>query len=247
MEVGFTAPLLDTIVDNDSLAIHDICKLFFQMDSNSLIPKETSVQAVLFIMFKARLLDVGNRAEDWVADSVADDGTIDWSAKPLFECVWDKDGGLEKIVHMNGAIAVVPEFAKIDQSYAFNDVACDSLARFEKKPCKFIRKDFFTEKQGPNRNVLDLRGSMLKALAVTASNKLQAKQDEIMALADTSASVTLETRQKSLREEALLKARASLVARPKRLRSLTFGTPDKADSGQDKLMITEGCLTVECS
>lgn len=228
IEGGPSQQLLDSFHDKDPHAIPDMCCYLFQAQKSDRLPECSQSASVLAQAMRARLVEVGNRHIAWFNDCVASDGTVDWTKRPLYPFKWKKNGNLEAVRHVSSAEASVPKHVHITQSWALGAPFSDDEARFMLEKSVHYLKDFFPKNSGSNQSRLDRAGNHMSELGKTAAAEIKEKTKDIMQLVANPAEMRLESRQKRLREAALEKARAAIVHKPKRLRSLMTSPEEKA-------------------
>merc|ERR1711924_172747 len=110
--------------------------------------------------------------------------------------------------------------ATITNEFAFVDFASDAGARMVLGKSEYPLCDMFRGNEGPNMFKLSAKGQDLQELAKLAEAEWADKNKKRLALEDTLTPVVLNTREKRVREESLVLARAQIPNQEKKLRML---------------------------
>ena len=202
------ADIANKILEKDPLAMDDIAEMMLQIRKSDHIPADARNFNVLKQMALARAAQVGNRFAGWVDASVDAEGTINWSAQPLFKHSW-QDGVLIGCKHMpSGALAQVPTHLRIDSTWSFDNPTSDDQARWSKGGSIEYIKMWFISTAGPNAYRLDKKGKGFGLLAASAQALIKTKHSELASLLEVSV-MQLTDKRKRQREDALAAARSA--------------------------------------
>ena len=222
-ENGPAKATLDNMDARDPESIRDAFENHLQLGMKDPIPKELQNYSIMKRFLDFRLPQVGNRQIGWFANSVMDDGSVNWTKKPLWGLEWDdEEGRLDAIVHVpSGHKAVVPEHVLITRHFQFVNMHSDRRSLFSLPPARHFCIDLFGANQGPNLHMVDKKGKNLKVLIDRAVHAQKLQDAEARAGASTDAPI-LSSRADAIRRNALQKAREAANNRPKRARTMDF-------------------------
>ncbi|CAK0800974.1 unnamed protein product [Prorocentrum cordatum] len=226
MPGGPSSTLLDAMDDKDKHAVADGFGIVFQISMKDKVPQECRTDVTVFVnTMKLCLAGIGFDVAHWFEKSVGVDGTVGWSALPLYGLQYE-NGRLAKITHVSGDIAWAPAHVTISSSIPLSSASSIDEAHplVGENPLKAA--SYFPAGSGPRPHKcrLDKKGNHLQGLCKIAVDDLDAAKEKFSAIADAPELVTLQTRSKRQRDEALEKARADRAAAPKVRRQLTYST-----------------------
>eukprot|EP00959_Pyramimonas_sp_CCMP1952_P397200 8322471-Pyramimonas_sp.AAC.1 len=163
----------------------------------------------------------------WIKDCVnPDTGVIDWGRRPLYTPIWGKEY-LASVRVINGDTASPPKGVFITYEYKLDNPFCAEGAGWVLDTARYPCKDWFSVQHGPNKYRIDKKGNMLIDLCTGAAAEITARQQQVMALTNGPSLVSLDTREKRRREEALQKARKRLATKSSEsIRMLSYDKKD---------------------
>ncbi|CAK0816893.1 unnamed protein product, partial [Prorocentrum cordatum] len=228
---GPSEALLDLIDDNDARAIKGLFAFAFQYKSSDIFTDEMGDMSTWALMNVRRNAQIGIDFGFWIKDCVnPDTGVIDWGRRPLYTPIWGKEY-LASVRVINGDTASPPKGVFITYEYKLDNPFCAEGAGWVLDTARYPCKDWFSVQHGPNKYRIDKKGNMLIDLCTGAAAEITARQQQVMALTNGPSLVSLDTREKRRREEALQKARKRLATKSSEsIRMLSYDKKDGTPS-----------------
>eukprot|EP00974_Lingulodinium_polyedra_P118960 11169343-Lingulodinium_polyedra.AAC.1 len=231
MPHGPDKELLDKMHDKDHHAIPDAFYLIFQVTPKDNIPCLAKESVVFTHALRCRLKNIGFDLKGWFQKCVDTEGTVNWEQQPMYLLGLDEEGDkIGTITYMNGDMAVIPPHVHISKEYSFVDAFSMYSARFDFQGNALFAYTFFDKKSGPNKFKLDSKGSQMESLAREAKAEIDNLKKQAAAVTDSPCSVSLTSRVKRQREQALARARIAAQSTPKKRRSLAYPEPPAAST-----------------
>lgn len=220
MPGGPSGDLLDKMDDKDPHSVADVFGIVFQVCMKDKVPMACRADITIFgNTMKLRLKEVGFDIAQWFEVSVSSDGTVNWAALPLYDMVYEEER-LSQFVYINKDVGHVPSHVTISREIPLTKASSIDEAHLmiDGNPLKAIT--YFNSGMGPNKFRLDKKGAHLESLCQQAVENLEAAKKQFSAIADAPMLVSLDSRGKRQREQALEKARSDRAAAPKARRQL---------------------------
>ena len=219
-----TAELLDKMNHQYPRAISDVFDYHYQVHRLDKIASEGQDPYVMLGGMKLRRQRIGDRAKGWFKACVdPETGRISWNKRPLFQVNCESEV-VKSVLHTpSGKLGYAPaaygeiRFETHDFLDSFNDFfACFQLKGVEST--KTFVKDWFLQNEGPREFILDKKGQAMKKLFLEAKEEIVRLEKEAKSILpqDIQTADLLGGRSKRLREEALVKARASISHKKQR-------------------------------
>lgn len=153
--------LLDTVDGNDPESLTRLFCLATATQPSTPLPAACVHKRLCGLLFMERYERMGKRLAKLSTFIQKDTGVINWMRLAAYTLEWGLDGKLVSVTHIEGVTKTVPAFWVVDKEFLFQDPWLDLGSYLHQKGARFNLSDLFGEGEGPHREVLDKKATLL--------------------------------------------------------------------------------------